>query len=133
MLLRAEQSLAGATMVVRGGRDTIDKLRGHALRTARAWSLDGQPLLGISVFAVLGMSLDVLLRRRFTNFRAIYLPAVGQLGEHGFELLATGQRPHFSVRLRRADDRELAELLAALGPARPNPQYARTAVWREEG
>jgi hypothetical protein len=133
MLLRAEQPLAGATMVVRGGRDTIDKLRGHALRTARAWSLDGQPLLGISVFAVLGMSLDVLLRRRFTNFRAIYLPAVGQLGEHGFELLATGQRPHFSVRLRRADDRELAELLAALGPARPNPQYARTAVWREEG
>lgn len=122
MLLRAEQPLAGATMVVRGGRDTIDKLRGHALRTARAWSLDGQPLLGISVFAVLGMSLDVLLRRRFTSFRAIYLPTVGQLGEHGFELLATGQRPHFSVRLRRADDdRELAELLTALGPARPNP------------
>ena len=122
MLLRAEQPLAGATMVVRGGRDTIDKLRGHALRTARAWSLDGQPLLGISVFAVLGMSLDVLLRRRFTSFRAIYLPTVGQLGEHGFELLANGQRPHFSVRLRRADDdRELAELLTALGPARPNP------------
>ena len=122
MLLRAEQPLAGATMVVRGGRDTIDKLRGHALRTARAWSLDGQPLLGISVFAVLGMSLDVLLRRRFTSFRAIYLPTVGQLGEHGFELLPTGQRPHFSVRLRRADDdRELAELLTALGPARPNP------------
>ncbi len=90
-------------------------------------------MLGISVFAVLGMSLDVLLRRRFTSFRAIYLPTVGQLGEHGFELLATGQRPHFSVRLRRADDRELAELLAALGPARPNPQYARTAVWGEEG
>ena len=48
-------------MVVRGGRDSPDKLRGHAQRTARAWSLDGQPLLGISVFAVLGMPLDDLL------------------------------------------------------------------------
>jgi hypothetical protein len=132
-LLRAEQPLADTTMVVRGGRDTTDKLRGHAQRTARAWKLDGQPLLGISVFAVLGMPLEVLLRRRFASFRAIYLRTAGQLGEHGFELLATGQRPHFTVRLHRAYDRELEELLAALGPARPNPQYARTAVWREEG
>jgi hypothetical protein len=120
-------------MVVRGGRDTADKLRGHAHRTARAWSLDGRPLLGISVFAVLGMSLDELLQRRFASFRMVYLPTVGQLDEHGFELLATGQRPHYTVRLRRADDPELQMLLAALGPARPNPQYARTGIWREEG
>jgi hypothetical protein len=113
--------------------DTIDKLRGHAQRTARAWSLDGQPLLGISVFAVLGMPLEVLLRRRFASFRTIYLPTAGQLGEHGFALLPTAQRPHFTVRLHRVDDQELEELLAALGPARPNPQYARTDVWREEG
>jgi hypothetical protein len=132
-LLRAEQPLAETTMVVRGGRDTIDKLRGHAQRTARAWSLDGQPLLGISVFAVLGMPLEVLLRRRFASFRTIYLPTAGQLGEHGFALLPTAQRPHFTVRLHRVDDQELEELLAALGPARPNPQYARTDIWREEG
>jgi hypothetical protein len=44
-----------ATIVVRGGSDTLDKLRRHAERTARAWSLDGQPLFGISVFAVLDM------------------------------------------------------------------------------
>jgi hypothetical protein len=121
------------TMVVRGGRDSPDKLRGHAHRTARAWSLDGQPLLGISVFAVLGMRLDDLLQRRFASFRTIHLPTAGQFGERGFELLATGQRPHYTVRLRSADDRELAELLAALGPARSNPQYARAAIWREEG
>jgi hypothetical protein len=121
------------TLVVRGGRDSPDKLRGHAQRTARAWSLDGQPLLGISVFAILGMPLDDLLQRRFASFRTIHLPTAGQVGEHGFELLATGQRPHYTVRLSSADDRELAELLAALGPARPNPQYARAAIWREEG
>jgi hypothetical protein len=88
-------------------------------------------LLGISVFAVLGMPLDVLLRRRFTSFRTIYLPTVGQLAGHGFDLLATAQRPHFTVWLRTADDRELEKLLAALGQARPNPQYARTAIWEE--
>ena len=81
-----------------------DKLRSHARRTARAWPLDGQPLLGISVFAVLDMSLEDLLRRRFTTFRTIYLPTVADLAKHDFELLPTGQRPHFTVRLRRADD-----------------------------
>jgi hypothetical protein len=121
--LRAEQPPAATTLVVRGGRDTPDKLRSHVQRTARAWSLDGQPLLGISVFAVLGEPLDDLLRRRFATFRTIYLPTAGRLAEHGFELLPTAQRPHFTVRLRRADDQELARLLEALGAPQPNPAY----------
>jgi hypothetical protein len=50
------------------------------------------------------MSLEDLLRRRFTTFRTIYLPTVADLAKHDFELLPTGQRPHFTVRLRRADD-----------------------------
>jgi len=56
-LLRAERVPEGATIVVRGGSDTRDKLRRHAERTARAWSLDGRPLLGVSVFAVLDVPL----------------------------------------------------------------------------
>ena len=99
------------------------QLRGHVQRTARAWSLDGQPLLGISVFAVLGEPLDDLLRRRFATFRTIYLPTAGMLAEHGFELLPTAQRPHFTLRLRRADDQELVRLLEALGAPQPNPAY----------
>lgn len=71
--LRDEQTPVAATLLVRGGPDTADKLRRHAERTGRAWALDGQPLLGISVFAVLDMSLDDLLRRRFTSFRTIYV------------------------------------------------------------
>jgi hypothetical protein len=58
--LRAEGPLAGTTLVIRGGRDSPDKLRSHVQRTARAWSLDGKPLLGISVFAVLGEPLGSL-------------------------------------------------------------------------
>jgi hypothetical protein len=130
--LRAEQPPATTTLVIRGGRDTPDKLRSHAERTARAWSLDGIPLLGISVFAVLDLPLDDLLRRRFATFRTIYLPTAGQLNEHGFELLPTGQEPHFTVRLHRADDLELARLLSALGAPKPNPQYARSMIWRRE-
>jgi hypothetical protein len=122
--LRAEELPAIATVVARGGRDTPDKLRSHVQRTARAWSLDGQPLLGISVLAVLGEPLDELLRRRFATFRSIYLPTVGGLADHGFGLLPTGQRPHFTVRLRRADDQELGELLEALGAAQRNPACA---------
>jgi hypothetical protein len=118
----------GATIVVRGGSDTRDKLRRHSERTARAWALDGQPLLGISVFAVLGMPLEDLLRERFTNFRAVYLPTAARLAGHGFELLPTGQRPHLTVRLRDAGDPELDRLLAALGDLRPNPQYAKGGI-----
>jgi hypothetical protein len=104
-LLRREQVPQEATIVIRGGSDTRDKLRRHAERTARAWSLDGEPLLGISVFAVLDMPLEDLLRRRFANFRSIYLPLAARLADHGFELLPTGQRPHYTVRLRRAEYR----------------------------
>jgi len=77
------------------------------------------------------MPLDDLLRRRFTSFRTVYLPTAGRLAECQFELLPTGQRPHFTVRLQRADDSELDRLLAALGAAQPNSQYARGMIWRE--
>jgi hypothetical protein len=105
-----------------------------AQRTARAWSLDGHPLLGISVFAVLDMTLDELLSRRFATFAIISLPTAGDLRSHGFDLLPTGLRPHFTIRLHSADQPELTRLLDALGPPQRNPQYARsTSIWRQEG
>lgn len=131
--LRVEELPADATIIVRGGRDTVDKLLLHALRTARAWSLDGQPLLGISVFAVLDRPLDELLRERFATFRTVYLPTVHSLSAAGFDLLPTGRRPHFTVRLQSADANERQRLLVALGPARDNPAYGHSAPWSEEG
>jgi hypothetical protein len=79
------------------------------------------------------IALDELLARRFATFRTVYLPTAGQLGERGLELLATGLAPHYTIQLGRADDKELGELLAALGPAQANPQYGRSSIWREEG
>lgn len=123
--LRPEQPPDDVVVVVRGGTGTLDKLRRHALRTARAWDLDGAPLHGISVFAVLDQSLDELLRARFTTFRAVHLTTAGALRDAGFELLTTGLRPHLTVRLIDANDVELQRLLALLGPARHNQQYGR--------
>ena len=130
--LRDEPLPDDATLVVRGGRDTADKLHNHAQRTARAWSLDGQPLLGISVFAVLDGSLDALLRERFATFRTVYLPTVQGLVQAGFDLLATGRRPHFTVQLKTADEAERTRLLVALGPARDNPEYGQMSIWPKE-
>jgi hypothetical protein len=131
--LRAEPPLSETTVLVRGGPDTQGKLGRHAHRTARAWSLDGQPLLGISVFAILDIPLDDLLAARFATYRVIHLPTAAALVDHGFDLLPTGLRPHYTVRLRRADDAELNELLGALGPPGANLQYAKSTIWREEG
>ena len=131
--LRIDHLPADATVVVRGGRDTADKLLSHAQRTARAWSLDGHPLLGISVFVVLDRTLDALLNERFSTFRTVYLPTVEGLIAAGFELHPTGRRPHFTVQLRNADEAEVARLLVALGPASDNPAYGQTSIWPKEG
>ena len=114
-----------------------------ALTPVRSWAatLSGPPAPGrwtgarCSAFRSLRSStrpLDQLLSARFATFRTIYLPTVAQLRERGFALLPTGRRPHFTVRLQRADDPELGELLAALGPPQANPQYAKSATWRED-
>lgn len=121
--LRVDAPPADAVVVVRGGSDTIDKLRRHALRTARAWALDGSPLFGISVFAVVDRPLDVLLRDRFSTFRRVHLTTAGTLRGAGFGLLPTGLVPHFTVRLDGTEEDELQRLLAVLGPARDNHQY----------
>jgi hypothetical protein len=131
--LRAEPPLSETAILVRGGPDTRDKLARHAHRTARAWSLDGQPLLGISVFANLDIPLDELLSSRFATYRMIHLPTAASLLDHGFDLLPTGLRPHYTVRLLRADSAELSEILEALGPPVANIQYAKSTIWREEG
>lgn len=124
LLLRVEESPAATVFLARGGPDSIASLRSAAIRTARRFCLDGEPLLGISVAAALDVPLDELVSRApLFRFEHVYAPAVTQL--RGFQLLPTFGRPHFTVRLRRADDPELSELLAALGPLQANPGYAK--------
>ena len=63
----------------------------------------------------------------------IHMPTAAGLLDRSFELLPTGLRPHYTIRLRQADNAELGELLAALGPPVANLQYAKSTIWREEG
>lgn len=82
----------------------------------------------VSVFAVLDRPLEQLLATRFASFRTVHLCTAGQLRAARFELVATGRRPHFTVRLPTAGDDELGALLAVLGPARDNPEYGKSTA-----
>ncbi|MGH3926595.1 MAG: hypothetical protein ACRDTT_27670, partial [Pseudonocardiaceae bacterium] len=99
--IRAEPSPPDAALVVRGGPDTLPKLRTHARRTARAWCLDGVPLFGISVFCALDdigpASLPGLLNSRLRTYRCIHYCPVSALRLIGVHLLPTGHRPHFTA------------------------------------
>jgi hypothetical protein len=85
------------------------------------------------VFAALDQPVEVLLRERFASFRVVYLTRVATLHAAGFDLLPTGLRPHFTVRLERADEPELADLYRSLGPERDNPGYGWSLTRPKEG
>ena len=124
--LRGDPAPEDAVVVVRGGPASLERLSAHALRTRDAFLLDGEPVLGISVFCALDdigpASLDALLRR-FSSYRVVHLPHAGQLRAAGFDLLDSFGRPHYTLRLHSLGD--VAQLLDALGPAEANPYHGR--------
>lgn len=114
-----------ATILVRGGPDTAAKLTLHAKRVHRAFVLDGDPVLGISVFAALDdlgpASLDGILSGKLPTYRVAHLATAGQLTKAGFEVLPTFGRPHMTLLLSGLD--RVESLLELLGPAQANPRY----------
>ena len=129
--LRSEPPPSDATVVARGGPDTATKLQGHARRTHRAWSLDGEPLFGVSVFCALDAdgpaSLDGLLAGRLRTYRVVHQCQAGDLLAAGFALLPTAGRPHYTVVLASDGEGEVGRLLARLGPPRDNPYHPANA------
>lgn len=125
--IRDEPAPDDAVVVVRGGPATLDKLRSQALRTRRAYLLDGKPLFGVSVFCAVDSdgpgSLDGLLSGRMVSYRVVHLPVVATLVAAGFALLPSFGRPHFTLKLVTGEKAELERLLAALGPSERNPYY----------
>jgi len=104
----------------------MDKMAHHAAKTAKLWSYEGSPLEGISVLLALGVpsdqSLDAVLGSMST-YRVVHLVSVGQLRSHGFDLLATGRRPHFTLRAEGGGTLDIAELIAILGDRHHNPHF----------
>jgi hypothetical protein len=48
-----DEHIPAACLLLRGGPDSVAKLRRHAERMRRAFLFDGDPVLGISMFAAL--------------------------------------------------------------------------------
>ena len=134
--LRHDPAPADAVTVVRGGPDSIEKLRSHARRTNRAWCLDGVPLYGVSVFCALDevgpASLQGLLSARLTTYRVVHLTTVAALAGAGFSLLPTGRRPHYTVALGSDGEDDLGRLLDRLGSSQDN-RYHQVRAERPEG
>lgn len=118
-----------ATVVVRGGPDTVDKLARHAVRTSRAYQLDGRPFWGVSVFLALDeageASLDGLLKGRMRTYRVVHTPKLERVQAADFEVLPTFRPPHFTLVLPDAAPMTFERLLSAIGPGVPNPYHER--------
>jgi hypothetical protein len=104
---------------------SIAKLSAHAARTARAYVLDGAPVLGISVFPALDdlgeAPLDGILAGRLSTYRLVHSITVSELEEIGITLLPTFSRPHMTLVLTAMA--QVESLLELLGPSRANPNY----------
>jgi hypothetical protein len=123
--VRAEPAPRDTTVLVRGGPDSSEKLTVHAERFRRRFMLDGEPVLGISVFAALDdigqASLDGILSNKLATYRLVHLVALRALVTAGFTVLPTFHRPHMTVVLSSLD--WIESLLVALGPTQNNPHY----------
>lgn len=112
-------------LVVRGGNDTVQKLRQHAERTHRAFVLDGRPIFGASVYCALDELAAWRLYRQLSVYPVLRTSSVGRIRAARFRLLPTFARPHFTVLLTSVEVDELARLLACFAPASQNPKYGR--------
>lgn len=125
--LRDEPVPDHATVIVRGGRDSMDKLVQHALRTSRAFVLDGEPLLGVSVWLALDptgdASVEGLLAGRMRTYGTVHTSTVAQVRDAGFGLVPSFRRPHYTLIVPDASAPTIETLAAALGPAMANPYH----------
>jgi hypothetical protein len=114
-------------LVVRGGLDTVAKVRRHAMRTHRAFQLDGHPIFGISVFCALDgsgdSSLEGLLAGPLATCRTVHMRTASDVVDAGHILLPTFRRPHHTLVIDGVFHTQLARLVEALGPPRPNPYH----------
>lgn len=123
--VRVEPAPGDAAVLVRGGPDAVQKLAAHAERVRRAFVLDGEPVLGVSVFAALDdigpASVDGILSGKLGMYRVVHLVSLHDLVAAGFSVLPTFGRPHMTIVLSGLN--RVEALLAGLGPARGNPHY----------
>lgn len=105
----------------------MNKLVLHALRTKRAFVLDGEPLLGVSVWLALDTSGDAsvegLLAGRMSTYRTVHTSTVARVRDAGFGLIPSFRRPHYTLIVPDTSTPTIETLAAALGPATANPYH----------
>ena len=104
-------------MVLRGGVMSPDRVRRAAER-----SFDLYAVFGVSVEGVLDMTVqDACRGERLAGYRQVRLSSFGRLRSAGFALLATFDRPHFTLVLPDLSDFTLTRLDRCFEKPIPNP------------
>lgn len=120
-LLRDEAPPEAPVLVVRGGPLTAQKIVEHAARLQAVFTYRGEPMIAISVdLAIEGWPLERILRERMWSRSRYATTTVGQLRSNGYELVAAGFAPHYSVVLPEATAEAAASLLDNFGPTLVN-------------
>ena len=87
-----------ASVAVRGAPIIADKFLAHAVRQAREFSLRGTNMASLSVDLVLpDWPLNRILASQLATYSRYATVPVEDLAGQGFEVLATGRRPHADV------------------------------------
>jgi len=106
-----------ASAVVRGSPISGGKFLEHATRQAREYSLRGRNMASLSVdLVLLDWPLGRILREQLSTYRRFAAVPLGVLIAEGFEILATGARPHADVVLPGLDIVEADRLAAIFAP-----------------
>lgn len=125
--LRADEARpTGTHVLLRGSPLTVEKFIEHAARTARAYTFDDQPCLGISVELSRGVTdtSRLLQGRRLSTRRRVSRILVQDVVETGFLLLPTFAGPHYTVIVERAPTATVEALVAlAARDVIENPYY----------
>jgi hypothetical protein len=115
--LRPEQPPDDAAVVLRGGVLGADGVRRAAERT-----FDLYAVFGISVEGVLDMTVqEACSSERVASYRRVRLSTFGRVRMAGFALLATFDRPHFTLVLPDVSDFTLSRLDRCFDTPIPNP------------
>ena len=107
-------------VVVRGGLAAADSIR----RTAEvSHALHG--FYGVSVFLAFELTVEDLVRRTPElspeRYKQLRTTTVGQIRRASFELLASGEWPHYDIVLADLDDGTIERLGHCFGPPFANP------------
>lgn len=115
--LRSEQPPDDAAVVLRAGVMGPDNVRRSAERTFALYAV-----YGISVEGVLdGTVQDACRGDRIAGYRQVRLSTFGRLRSAGFALLATFDRPHFTLVLADLSELTVARLAKCFDEPIPNP------------